>query len=314
MIDAARIRRILSHNRRRVRALRPHFYYKILSLRGWLYRALREEGYPEYAESLRGVPLDELVEELRSRVLPPRSSAIAGRIILDAELLSGIDRLELYVEPRLPPEELLSRAVRLKGEELEFFREFAESVREYVPEHPEWAEESERCARATERYLRELREMLPVYRVVQTRQFYAYPDVRTRRSPVPFAFLSVRVFTRSPGDWPEDLLRSALDFLTYDPSAFPSLGWALASGSAYHVDGREVRRAEPEELEGEELDELRYVATFYRVRHGVAYVFREYAGWLYLEDGRWVIRPDRSHPRSPAEPSPGQLSLEEVVP
>jgi len=306
-IERAKIRRLLYRNRDEIGRIRVHLDYKIRSLRRWLYYFLSEEGYPDYADTLRGIPLSELVEELRVVALPPRSDDVARRILRDVDLIASIDELELYPEDvrKLGDEELLDRAIKLKSTERDFLEEFAHTIREYIPEHPEWANEAEEYLERVKKRLKELKAMRVIFLVLQSRMFYRYE--RKKYTPQPFCFLALKVFTRSPEDWPEDLLKSALDFLTFDPEAFSYGGWglgaALSEHAAYFEDGRDVRLAEPEEVE-EPLDLLRYCAVFYRVKGKAVYIYREYQGYLTYEEGRWVIHPEWDKTRAlPKEPS-----------
>lgn len=164
----------------------------------------------------------------------------------------------------------------------------------------------------------------PVTRVLHSRMFYR--SYKAKGTPQPFAFLVALVKTREPEKYPEKFMKSAIKFLTEDPDAFSSLGEAITnvgklwvkrgkfkefSAGAYFVDGREVRRVDWDEVEGEAkkfgirpeelIDQIRYYCAFYRISMGAARIYREYIGYLTFEKGIWDIHPDWGRTRAEPE-------------
>ncbi|MBA7593150.1 hypothetical protein ES703_00067 [subsurface metagenome] len=315
----ARIFQLIRRNRYDILDMDVYFRAKIAALHRWLYFYLNREGRAEDATRLRRMTSKDRLDWLRREVkLPPRSSFYARAILLETGMRAEIDSLELVL-PRIEKDlELLTTAISLKERESHFLVDLIAGLKDNVPERPEWREAVERVLKLVERRLAELREMLPpvvLTRVLQSRMFYR--SYKAKLTPQPFAFLVAFVKTREPEKYPEEFMKSAIDFLTYDANAFKSLGVAITNvgalwlkrgkftefpAGAYFVDGREVRAVDWDEVEDEAkkfgltpeelIEQIRYYCAFYRIRFGEARIYREYIGYLTFERGRWVIHPD----------------------
>ncbi|MEM2618672.1 MAG: hypothetical protein QW356_04210 [Candidatus Hadarchaeales archaeon] len=166
-IDPARIRLLITYNRRSITDLDTYFRYKLGALWRWLYYYLEAEGLRFVVPYLRILTPEERIRFLRlslgvfERLRKERSAFYARAILAERQARERIDRLEVYIEPGLPPVELLKRAIELKKAEEDFLAELAKSLREHVPERPEWAEETERVLGLVRKRLEELKSMVP---------------------------------------------------------------------------------------------------------------------------------------------------------
>ena len=145
-------------------------------------------------------------------------------------------------------------------------------------------------------------ELVPVvvkriYRVHKGWMFYRRR--KRRKTPSPFAWLSVYVYTQDPDQYPEELMDSALEHLR--DGVFTSLGAAVfgtpkrpepGAEMREEVRGWEYEEVDPDEVEhrledgSPELDMLRYICVFYR-SNGAAKVYKVYWGRLELVGEMW---------------------------
>ncbi len=195
-IDVKRIRLLIRRNRADILGVDTYFRAKIAALVRWAYFWLEREGRARRAAILRDWPTEQATAWLRKNVerLPPRSRFYAGAILFETDLRAELDRLEIVL-PRIKEDlELLRIAISLKERERDFLADLVVSLRDVIPERPEWREVVERVLKLVERRLEELRSMVPpppppvqrvavsLYIIVESgEKSYTYPPPTGRR-------------------------------------------------------------------------------------------------------------------------------------